>query len=169
MSSSALSDISQNDAKILKKQWQEIQQRHKEEQQFLVQLEEVAKLCQAECVAQKARREAEAKAKEETEKRRIAEEKKKLEYIQWLWNEVLEEEAALLEGAEGSQVAGSKCKEIAARDEEEQWPSKKAKENNRGSTVGVLTPVRGMWVLGRIVWCTPQGEWFIIILIIIIF
>jgi len=31
---------------------------------------------------------------------------------------VLEEEAALLEEAEGSQVAGSKCKEIAARDEE---------------------------------------------------
>jgi len=82
MSSSALSDISQNDAKILKKQWQEIQRRHKEEQRFLVQLEEVAKLCQAECVAQKARREAEAKAKEEAEKRRIAEEKKKLEYIQ---------------------------------------------------------------------------------------
>ena len=33
---------------------------------------------------------------------------------------MLEEEATLLEGAEGSQVAGSKCKEIAARDKEEQ-------------------------------------------------
>ena len=54
-------------------------------------------------------------------------EKKKLEYIQWLWDEVLEEEATLLEGAEGSQVAGSKCKEIAARDKEEQQPFKKAK------------------------------------------
>jgi len=31
---------------------------------------------------------------------------------------VLEEEAALLEGAEGSQVAGSKHKEIATGDEE---------------------------------------------------
>ena len=77
--------------------------------------------------AQKARREAEAKAKEEAKKQRIAE-KKKLEYIQWLWNEVLEKEATLLEGAEGSQVIGSKHKEIAARDEEEQWPPKKAKE-----------------------------------------
>jgi len=33
---------------------------------------------------------------------------------------VLEEEAALLERAEGSQVVGSKCKEIAAGDEEKQ-------------------------------------------------
>jgi len=40
---------------------------------------------------------------------------------------MLEEEAALLERAEGSQIAGSKCKEITARDEEKQWPSKKAK------------------------------------------
>jgi len=40
---------------------------------------------------------------------------------------VLEEEAALLEGAEEFQVAGSKCKEIAAGDEEVQWPFKKAR------------------------------------------
>jgi len=40
---------------------------------------------------------------------------------------VLEEEAALLEGAEGSQVTGSKHKEVAAGDKEEQWPSKKAR------------------------------------------
>ena len=71
-------------------------------------------------------REAEAKAKEEAKKWRIVE-KKKLEYIQWLWDEVLEEEATLLEGAEESQVAGSKCKEIATRDKEEQQPFKKAK------------------------------------------
>jgi len=38
--------------------------------------------CYAEHVAQKAKREAEAKAKEEAEKWRIMEEKKKLEYIQ---------------------------------------------------------------------------------------
>ena len=53
-------------------------------------------------MAQKARREAETKAKKETKKQRIVEEKKKLEYIQQLWDEVLEEEAVLLEGAEGS-------------------------------------------------------------------
>ena len=40
---------------------------------------------------------------------------------------MLEEEAALLEGAEGSQVAGSKRKEVASGDEEVQWPSKKAR------------------------------------------
>jgi len=51
MSSPAPSDISQNDAKILEKQWQEMQRRHEEEQQLLAQLEEAAKLCRAECVA----------------------------------------------------------------------------------------------------------------------
>jgi len=53
---------------------------------------------------------------------------------------VLEEEAALLEGAEGSQVVGSKRKEVTAGDEEGQWPSKKAREKQlgkyrRGATV----------------------------------
>jgi len=70
----------------------------------------------------------EAKAKEKAKKQRIVEEKKKLKYIQQLWNEVLEEEAVLLEGAEGSQVIGSKCKEIATEDKEGQWLSKKTKE-----------------------------------------
>ena len=60
----------------------------------------------AKCVAQKARREAEAKAKEEAERQRVAEEEKKkkrtMEYLQQLQDEVLEEDAALLEGAEGS-------------------------------------------------------------------
>ena len=59
-----------------------------------------------ECIAQKARREVEAKAKEEAKKRRIAEEKKKkkkiLEYIQQLQDEMIVEDAALLEGAEES-------------------------------------------------------------------
>ena len=45
---------------------------------------------------------------------------------------MLEEEAALLEGAEGSQVMGSKYKEVAARDEKGQWPSKKAKGKQLG-------------------------------------
>ena len=43
MSSPALSDISQNNAKILEKQWQEMQWRHEEEQQLLAQLEEAMK------------------------------------------------------------------------------------------------------------------------------
>ena len=99
-----------------------MQQRHKEEQRFLVQLEEVAKLHQAECTAQKARKEAEAKAKKEAERQKVAEEeerkKRMMEYLQRLQDEVLKEEAALLEGAEGSQVMGSKHKEVAARDKE---------------------------------------------------
>jgi len=59
-------------------------------------------------VAQKARRKVEAKAKEEAKRQRVVEEKKKkkkkrtMKYLQQLWDEVLEEEAALLEGAEGS-------------------------------------------------------------------
>ena len=44
-------------------------------------MQEVAEACCVEHTVQKARREAEAKAKEEAEKQRIAEEKKKLEYI----------------------------------------------------------------------------------------
>jgi len=56
------SDISQNNAKILEKQWQEMQQRHEEQQQLLLQLEEVMRLCWAECTAQKARREVKEKA-----------------------------------------------------------------------------------------------------------
>ena len=85
MSSPIPSDISQNDAEILEKQRQEMQQRHKKEQQLLAQLEEVAKLHRAECVAQKARREAEAKAKEEAERQRVVEEEERkrrtMEYL----------------------------------------------------------------------------------------
>ena len=82
---------------------------------------------------------------------------------------MLEEEATLLEEAEGSQVAGSKCKEITARDKKGQWPFKKARgkqlgKYHRGAAVkmGVLTLARGMCVLGRIAWCIPQGEYLII-------
>jgi len=136
MSSLTPSDISQNDTEILEKQWQEMQQRHEEEQQLLAQLEEVVKLHRAEHTAQKARREAEAKAKKEAERQRVAEEeerkKRMMEYLQQLWDEVLEEEATLLEGAEGSQIAGSKRKEVTAGGEEEQWPSKKARGKQLG-------------------------------------
>ena len=65
MPSSTYFDILQNDAKILEKQQQEIQQRYEEEQWLLVQQEEVAKLHWAEHVAQKARRRVEEKAWEE--------------------------------------------------------------------------------------------------------
>jgi len=72
-----------------------------------------------------------------------------MEYLQRLWDKVLEEEAALLERAEGSQVAGSKCKEVAAGDKEGQQPSKKARgkqpENYRGGAtvkIGGVTPCK---------------------------
>ena len=54
---------------------------------------------------------------------------------------MLEEEATLLEGAEGSQVTGSKCKEIAGR--EGQWLSKKAKEKQQGKYHGGATVKMG--------------------------
>jgi len=54
----------------------------------------------------------EAKAKEEAERQRVTEEeerkKRTMEYLQRLRNEVLEEETALLEEAEESQVTESK-------------------------------------------------------------
>ena len=92
--------------------------------------------------AQKARREAEAKVKEEAKRQRVVKEeerkKRMVEYLQWLWDEVLEEEAALLERAERSQIVGSKCKEVTAGNEKEQWLSKKARgkqpEKYRGGT-----------------------------------
>jgi len=106
-------------------------------------------------MAQKARREVEEKVRKKAERQRVAEKEKRkrrtMEYLQQLQDEVLEEEAALLEGAEGFQVVGSKCKEVAARDKEIQWPFKKARgkqpgKYHRGATVkmGVLTPVRGV-------------------------
>jgi len=55
-----------------------------------------------------------------------------MEYLQRLQNEVLEEEATLLEGAERSQVVGSKYTEVAARNEEMQQPSKKARGKQLG-------------------------------------
>ena len=74
-----------------------------------------------------------------------------LEYLQQLWDKILEEEAALLEGVEGSQVIGSKCKEVTTGDKEEQQPSKKAREKQLGKycrgavvKISVLTLVRDM-------------------------
>jgi len=131
MSSPAHSDLSQNNAEMLEEQHWEMQRQHEEEQRSLLRLQEAAEACHAERAAQKARREVEAKAKEEAERQRIAEEEERkrrtMEYLQRLRDEVLEEEAALLEGAKGSQVVGSKCKEVTAGDEEGQRPSKKAR------------------------------------------
>ena len=45
---------------------------------------------------------------------------------------MLEEKAALLEGAEGSQIMGSKHKEVATEGEEKQRPSKKARGKYNG-------------------------------------
>jgi len=56
---------------------------------------------------------------------------------------VLEEEATLLEGAEGSQVTGSKRKEVAAGDKEVQRPSKKARGKQLGKYCGGATVKMG--------------------------
>jgi len=50
-----------------------------------------------------------------------------VEYLQQLQDKVIVENAVLLEGAEGSQVMGSKCKEAPPEDNADYWPSKKAK------------------------------------------
>jgi len=80
-------------------------------------------------------RKPEEKRRPKPRKRVVEEEEKKkrmMEYLQRLRDKVLEEGATLLEGAEGSQVVGSKHKEVTARDEEGQWPSKKARGKQPG-------------------------------------
>ena len=100
-----------------------------EEQQSLLCLQEAAEAHYVEHAAQKARKETEAKAKEKAKKQRIVEKKKKkLEYIQRLWDEVIAEDNTLLKGTEGSQVTWSKHKKVFSRDKEGHQPSKKAKE-----------------------------------------
>ena len=89
----------------------------------------------------------EAKAKEEAKRQRVTEEeerkKRTMKYLQRLRDEVLEEEVALLEGAEGSQVAGSKHKEVATEGEEEQRPSKKTRGKQLGKYCGGATVKMG--------------------------
>ena len=154
MSSPTHSDLSQNNAEMLKKQRQEMQWQHEEEQRSLLRLQEAVEAHRAEHAAQKARREVEAKAKEEAERQRVAEEEEKkrrmIEYLQRLWDEVLEEEATLLEGAEGFQVMGSKHKKVATRD--------KSTTEVPQLRWGVLSPVRGVCAPGRIAQCTFQGK-----------
>jgi len=86
MSFPAPSDISQADAEMLEIQCHEMQQRYEEQQQSLLQLQKAVEACYVECMAQKARREVEAKAKEEAKRQRVAEEeerkKRTVEYLQ---------------------------------------------------------------------------------------
>ena len=88
---------------------------------------------------------------------------------------MLEEEATLLERAEGFQVMGSKHKEITARDEEGQWPSKKTKEKQQGKYHrGTVVKMEGANICER---CVSTGQdclvhhsrWVVIIILIIIF
>jgi len=83
----------------------------------------------------------------EAKRQRVVEEeerkKRMVEYLQRLQDEVLEEEATLLEGAEESQVTGSKHKEVTAGDEEEQRPSKKARGKQPGKYCGGATVKMG--------------------------
>ena len=85
MSSPTHSDLSQNDTEMLEEQCREMQRQHEEEQQSLLRLQKAAEAYCAECAAQKARREAEAKAKEEAKRQRVAEEeerkKRMVEYL----------------------------------------------------------------------------------------
>ena len=80
-------------------------------------------------MAQKARRKVKAKARKEAKRKRVVEEKKKkktLEYLQQLWDKVLEKEAALLESVEEFQIIEPKCKEVPSDDSVDCQPSKKA-------------------------------------------
>jgi len=72
----------------------------------------------------------------------VEEKKKKkrtVEYVQWLWDKVLEEETALLEGAKGFQVVGSKHKEVVTEDKKGQQSSKKARGKQPGKYHGGAT------------------------------
>ena len=78
---------------------------------------------------------------------------------------MLVEDAMLLEGTKESQVMESKHKEITSRNEEGQWPSKKAREKQPEKyykdaivKIGVLTPVRDICAPGNSAWCTTQSE-----------
>jgi len=82
-------------------------------------------------VAQKTRREAEAKAKEKAKRRRIVEEeewkKRMLEYLQQLWDEMLEKDTALLESAKRSQIMEPKHKKAPLENNVDCQPSKNTK------------------------------------------
>jgi len=73
--------------------------------------------------------------------------------------------AILLEDTEGFQIMRSKHKKTTSGDEERQWSFKKAKEKQPGKyhrdagiKMVMSTPVRDVYMSGRIVWCTIQGK-----------
>ena len=68
MSSPTFSDISQHNTDMLEEQYYEMQWQYEEKQWLLVYLEEAMETYCVEHTAQKARREVEAKAREEAEK-----------------------------------------------------------------------------------------------------
>ena len=95
------------------------------------------------------------------------EEKKKrtMEYLQQLQDEVLEEEAALLEGLKDLRSWGPSARRLLLKMRRGNSPPRRLGGSNQRSTVevpqqgwGVLTPARGVCALGRIAWCTPQDE-----------
>ena len=130
MSSPIYFDIFQNDAEVLEKQQQKIQQRHEEKQRFLIQLEETVKSRQAKYTIQKTRKEAEAKVREEAERKRVVEKKKKkrtLKYFQQFWDKILEKDVTLLEDVEESQIVEPKYKKAPLGNNVDHKPSKKTK------------------------------------------
>ena len=69
---------------------------------------------------------------------------------------MFEEDATLLEGTKESQIAEPKYKKVLLENDMDCWPSKILKENNQqdtketlGSSWGVLTPVKDMYMLDR--------------------
>ena len=77
--------------------------------------------------------------------------RKKLEYIQQVWDEMIVENTILLERTERFQIMRSKCKKVTSRDKKGNSLPKKLKRSKWRSTVGasqlrwgMLTPVRGM-------------------------
>ena len=83
MSSPIPSDIFQNDTKMLEEQCCEMQWKHEEEQYLLAYLEEAVEAHHIKHMAQKARKEAEIKIREEAKKRRLMEKKKKKKWIEY--------------------------------------------------------------------------------------
>jgi len=122
------------------------------------------KLRWAKHTAQKTRREVEEKIKEEAERQRVVEEKEErkwrmVEYPQQLQDKVI------AEGTEGSQITGSKYREVLQRMMQTAGLPKKLKENNQQDIEETwelsweeLIPVKDVCILGRTAWCTIQGK-----------
>ena len=65
--------------------------------------------------------------------------RKKLEYIQQVWDEIIVENTILLERTKRFQIIRSKCKKVTSRDKKGQQPSKKAKEKQMEKYCGGIT------------------------------